>query len=285
MLASLCLPLGAAGQESAADFNRREWLRQSGFGGLFGGSAAQQPAQRRTEPSRQRERTRREAAPAPAPQPPQDFFSALFGPRPAPRAATWERSDPSGDDARARITITPSGRTGSGERGSGRDSEKSYSGSGTAAFCVRTCDGRYFPLQGRPRGPDDPNAIAQCAAFCPAAATEVFVSRDSGKGIDDAENKNGRSYSSTPNAFAFRERLVAGCSCRRDGQAAGIGRIDVKQDPTLKRGDIIMTSDGARVFTGQKSRPPFRDDDFVEPQRFPDLPRSMRQRIAELTVL
>ncbi len=96
-------------------------------------------------------------------------------------------------------------------------------------------------------------------------------------------DKSGKSYSDIPNAFTFRQRLVENCTC--NGQALGVGRIDVKDDPTLKAGDVVMTADGARVFTGKRSRPPFRDSDFVTPQRFPGLPKSLRQRIAELTVL
>src|SRR3984885_12407654 len=42
------------------------------------------------------------------------------------------------------------------------------SGSGPA-FCVRTCDGRYFPLA---RGNASP--VAMCQAFCPASPTRVF---------------------------------------------------------------------------------------------------------------
>src|SRR5664279_2463821 len=42
------------------------------------------------------------------------------------------------------------------------------SGSGPA-FCVRTCDGRYFPLA---RGNASPAQM--CQAFCPASPTRVF---------------------------------------------------------------------------------------------------------------
>src|SRR5882724_11054409 len=43
------------------------------------------------------------------------------------------------------------------------------SGSGPA-FCVRSCDGRYFPLTSR--GNASPAQL--CQAFCPASATRVF---------------------------------------------------------------------------------------------------------------
>src|SRR6185437_282312 len=43
------------------------------------------------------------------------------------------------------------------------------SGSGPA-FCVRSCDGRYFPLTAR--GGASP--VQMCQAFCPASPTKVF---------------------------------------------------------------------------------------------------------------
>src|SRR5258708_6324434 len=52
------------------------------------------------------------------------------------------------------------------------------SGSGPA-FCVRSCDGKYFPLA---RGNATP--VQMCQAFCPASATRVFF----GSTIDGASS-------------------------------------------------------------------------------------------------
>src|SRR6201989_2102781 len=57
-------------------------------------------------------------------------------------------------------------------------------GSGPA-FCVRSCDGRYFPLM---RGSASPAQI--CQAFCPASPTKVFF----GSNIDSAYAANGERY-------------------------------------------------------------------------------------------
>lgn len=217
---------------------------------------------------------------------PKDFFSLLFGGLSQPR--------PRYDDPfrRQQITITPQSDGGSGasRRSRGADDGRGSAARGgqgwgaPIAYCVRSCDGRYFPLHGQMSGASDPNAVAQCAAFCPATRTEVFYTPSGDKGIDGAVNKIGRPYSSSPNAFAYRERLVAGCSCTASGDTAGIRQLDILEDPTLKRGDIVMTGSGARVFTGSRRRPPYRDEDFVVPSRFPDLSRDMRQRLNELTV-
>ena len=50
------------------------------------------------------------------------------------------------------------------------------------SFCVRSCDGKYFPLM---RGASSPTQM--CQAFCPASPTEVFF----GSSIDDANAASG----------------------------------------------------------------------------------------------
>ena len=93
------------------------------------------------------------------------------------------------------------------------------SGSGPA-FCVRTCDGRYFPLA---RGNASP--VAMCQAFCPASATRVFF----GSTIDGASSSNGERYADSENAFAFRKALRADCTCNgRD--PAGLAPVDLTLD-------------------------------------------------------
>lgn len=186
-----------------------------------------------------------------------DFFSALFG---GPSRRSSEQP---------RIVIAPPGV----------DRPPSYSGGGHG-YCVRTCDGRYFPLPGRAGA--EKGDLAQCAAFCPAAKMTVVSTSDPARGIDGAVTREGKPYSELPNAYVFRQRLVEGCTC--NGKVGGLTHMDVMEDPTLKRGDVVMTSAGSRVFTGKSKGPPYRSADFVEPSRFPDLPRAMRARLNELTV-
>src|ERR1700746_3848935 len=42
-------------------------------------------------------------------------------------------------------------------------------GSSGPAFCVRSCDGKYFPLMRATASP-----VQMCQAFCPASPTKVF---------------------------------------------------------------------------------------------------------------
>lgn len=180
---------------------------------------------------------------------------------------------------------------------------ESYSRAVAIGYCVRTCDGRYFPMQGRPTDAGDPDGLAQCNAFCPAARMEVYTSSDLARGIEAAISRDGAPYSQMPNAYVYRQKLVDGCTCTGDRKIGGLARIDLTRDPTLKRGDVVMTKDGSRVFAGgsagdkvaskgsgrsgggsASARPPYRPSDFVLPSRFPELPRDMRARIDELAL-
>src|SRR3954454_18686279 len=73
------------------------------------------------------------------------------------------------------------------------------SGSGTA-FCVRSCDGKYFPLA---RGSATP--VQMCQAFCPASVTQVCF----GSTIDNASSANGERYADSENAYGYRKTLRA----------------------------------------------------------------------------
>lgn len=111
------------------------------------------------------------------------------------------------------------------------------------AFCVRTCDGHFFPVRAQP----GMSVAEACHAFCPASATRLY----SGGSIDYAVARDGSRYADLPNAFLYRKRLIAGCTCNgRD--AFGLAHIDVATDPTLKPGDVVATEHGLVAFTGRK---------------------------------
>src|SRR5438067_8784355 len=62
-------------------------------------------------------------------------------------------------------------------------------GSGPA-FCVRSCDGKYFQLM---RGIASPAQM--CQAFCPASATKIYF----GSSIDGAYAQTGERYADSEN--------------------------------------------------------------------------------------
>jgi hypothetical protein len=119
--------------------------------------------------------------------------------------------------------------------------------SGGTTWCVRLCDGRYFPLS-PPAASSRAGAAKVCSAMCPAARTAIFR----GGGIDNAAGPHGERYADLGDAYVYRQRLVPDCTCNgRD--AFGLARIDIDTDPTLRAGDIVATRSGPVVFRGSRS--------------------------------
>jgi hypothetical protein len=117
---------------------------------------------------------------------------------------------------------------------------------GGTTYCVRLCDGRYFPLSSPAVG-SRAGAAKICSAMCPAAKTAIFRGGD----IDNAYGARGERYAGLDHAFVYRDRLVADCTCNgRD--AFGLAPIDVATDPTLRAGDIVATRSGLEVFKGSR---------------------------------
>jgi hypothetical protein len=109
---------------------------------------------------------------------------------------------------------------------------------GGQAYCVRTCDGRYFPISSA----GNQSRAASCNSFCPASETKVVY----GSNIDNAVTEGGKSYSELPNAFRYRGELVAGCTCNGK-DSVGLAEVKIEDDPTLRRGDIVAGPNGLMV--------------------------------------
>jgi len=114
---------------------------------------------------------------------------------------------------------------------------QSYGGRGTA-YCVRTCDGRYFPISAN----NEPSRAATCNSLCPASETKVFY----GSSIEYATGDNGKPYSSLANAFKYREQLVQGCTCNGK-DSVGLASISIDEDKTIRKGDIVAGENGLIV--------------------------------------
>ena len=114
-----------------------------------------------------------------------------------------------------------------------------------STFCVRLCDGRFFPVQRQATA----TPIQMCSAFCPAARTKIFT----GSEIADARAADGARYADLDNAFVYRQKIVPGCTCNgRD--AFGLAPFDLTNDPTLQAGDIVATGNGLQRFTGSQAQ-------------------------------
>lgn len=67
-----------------------------------------------------------------------------------------------------------------------------------------------------------------------------------GGNIDNAVTETGKSYSELPNAFRYRDELVAGCTCNGK-DSVGLAEVKIEDDPTLRRGDIVAGPNGLMV--------------------------------------
>ena len=140
-----------------------------------------------------------------------------------------------------------------------------------AAFCVRTCDGHYFPVQANAQF----TAAQMCSSFCPASDTRLYT----GSGIDNAVGLDGRPYSELPKAYAYRKQLMNGCTCNGK-DAFGVVRLDVKSDPTLQRGDAIATRDGMKVVSGRTEN----GAQLTTADEYRGLPERSRRSLAAIEV-
>ncbi|RQH14024.1 DUF2865 domain-containing protein [Bradyrhizobium sp. RP6] len=182
----------------------------------------------------------------------EDFFSALFGgfrmrPPPEIRMPFPHDDMPRYDAPRQRASY----------------------GGGTA-YCVRGCDGRYFPAQGS----DAESKAQSCKSFCPASETSLVY----GSNIDDATTENGKSYSNLPNAFRYRNEIVAGCTCNGK-DPAGLASVKVEDDPTLRKGDIVAGAGGLVVASRNAN------DRHGVAMNFSPLPESVRAKFRRVPVV
>lgn len=92
-------------------------------------------------------------------------------------------------------------------RQSSRDGGATY-----RTVCVRACDGFFFPISFATTRSHFAADQLKCQASC--AEAQLYVYRNPGEGIDNAEDLSGRAYSRLPNAFKFRKVTVEQCGCR-----------------------------------------------------------------------
>jgi hypothetical protein len=122
------------------------------------------------------------------------------------------------------------------------------------SVCVRLCDGAFFPMAAD-SGRDQE---ATCGALCPDAPTAVYRERAGSDKIEDAVSASGAPYTALPVALRYRTTLDNTCACHRERAQ----RYEVLSDPTLRKGDIVMTPNGFMVFAGAKQTP-YAPSDFT----------------------
>jgi hypothetical protein len=159
----------------------------------------------------------------------------------------------------------------------GRSAHASEEGGGGShvAYCVRTCDGRYFPIAKN----ESVTPAKMCQSMCPAAKTEIY----SGSSINNAVSEKGAKYTSLASAFLYRDKLVDGCSCNAQREL-GMASISYLNDPTLRAGDIVMTVNGPVVFKGAPGKT-HKTSDFVPVEDSKRISSRTKKQVIALKVL
>jgi Protein of unknown function (DUF2865) len=140
----------------------------------------------------------------------------------------------------------------------------------SVAYCVRLCDGRFFPVQ-RHEGTTPEQT---CNSFCPASRTKIY----SGSSIEQALAPDGKRYADLSTAFVYREKLFDACTC--NGKSAfGLVNTSVKDDPTLRAGDIVATNGGLMVYNGGVRR-----QNFTPVAASSAVPADLRRKLAKTKI-
>lgn len=121
-------------------------------------------------------------------------------------------------------------------------------------YCVRMCDGYYFPVGELAQRRDLPLHDLACNAGCPGAPTKLFVLPPGAEEIEEAKAADGMRYADLPMAQAYTTSIDDTCSCQGPNRRVA-DRLDIRHDMTLRRGDIIVTKEGPLVYRGRDGQP------------------------------
>jgi hypothetical protein len=148
---------------------------------------------------------------------------------------------------------------------------------GPAAFgygkpiCVRLCDGYFFPTNSVSGGE------AACAAQCPDAPTELYTMATDR--IEDAVSSSGELYTRLPVAKRYQTSFDNTCTCH---SAVTASRADeLLSDSTLRKGDVVMTAGGFRVYVGD-AYGPSGPKDFVALSKARNLSKTERATLTAM---
>ncbi len=153
------------------------------------------------------------------------------------------------------------------------DPNRKVTGANGLAVCVRLCDGYFFPSATSSGGDE------ACATQCPDAPTARYTEPAGSDRIEDAVSTGGALYSALPVANRYRTAFDNTCSCRHSLNSSY--SASSLNDPTLRKGDLVMTPKGFLVFQGAKARS-VTSSDFVALSQAPSLPKDLRAVLVEM---
>lgn len=219
----------------------------------------------------------------------QGFFEQLFGgggypqdPYPSHYGAgrSWSRHGARAPSPAWRAAATQGGapRRQESERAPLADAASS-----ARSYCVRECDGYFFPI-GLYNGAADAASHARaCERLCPGAHASLYVMRAGSDKIEDAvAARGGGTYARLLASIQRREEgeKEASCACRA-AEAPQEAASALYLDPTLRRGDAVMTAHGVEVFHGG-ARFPYTRRDFQPLAQSRDVAADARRRLAAM---
>jgi hypothetical protein len=235
------------------------------------------------------------------------FFSSVFAPSPASYESyapssqgrpTWQYPQTSPFNPGRQFDAKPYGFADNpagapsnaskrkSRSGSGRNNRKSALYSVAASYslrrpvCVRLCDGFFFPASEPAGARNAANEEAACAGLCPDAPTAVFYQPGGSDKIEDSFSATGQRYTALPIALRYRSTQDNTCTCHRSLVSA----LSPLHDPTLRKGDALMTPKGILVFSGaeQGTHTP-RDFAALAAARLPKDQRSTLQALERVS--
>lgn len=143
------------------------------------------------------------------------FFGTLFGARRDPRETRESEPrgkvetvsvDPAADAAkRVKKASTVSGGV-DGVHGI-------FRGGGMKTWCVRLCDGFYFPVSYSTTSSSYQQDLAICQHRCPGADVSLYSHPSYLDPEDMVSAVSGERYTKLPTAFAYRTKVTGNCSC------------------------------------------------------------------------
>ena len=146
-------------------------------------------------------------------------------------------------------------------------------GSGPA-FCVRSCDGKYFPLTMR----GNASPVQTCQAFCPRAPPRCFTAATST--ARPRAMASAMPTAKTPSPIARRCAPIAPATAEaRPGWRRSISRSTPRCAPATS----IATTDGLVAYTGVRLGAD-QTAEFTPVASYPGLTADVRARLGEMKV-
>ena len=106
-------------------------------------------------------------------------------------------------------------------------------------YCVRHCDGAYYPLA-VDVAKDKLEGLGQlCQAQCPGAESSAYSDADGD--VAKAQAADGTTYDALPAAFRFQKETSPTCSCRGAGENWAQTLAKAETMIEAHKGDVIVT--------------------------------------------